>query len=270
MKGAQAFETHYLSIYGERWESLKGALLAPKKHVVVFPADLGFTYEELPERREFPGVRCYFMDRASLLPVMALELAPTEHVLDLCAAPGGKSLLMAWSLAQNGKLVANDRSPDRRGRLRKTLEELTLPEKRPELQVTGHEAQRWGLHQQNAFDKVLLDAPCSSERHVLEDSKELASWSIKRPQRLATEQFAMLCSALEALKPGGTMVYSTCALEPRENDGVVEKLLERRAGRVELLPWQSPLGEATSCGWRVLPDQGGWGPFYLARLRKIS
>lgn len=259
--------------------------MGPKQHVAVLapgalaPAELQDNTRlswfpnsfVLSQKMTLPDdVPAYFMDAASILPVAALEVKAGEQVLDLCAAPGGKSLLMAWQLGSSGLLVANDRSPDRRGRLKKTLETLTSPETRPEIKVTGHEAGGWGLHQQNMYDKVLLDAPCSSERHVLEDPKELAHWSLKRPKQLAKDQFTMLCAALEAVRPGGLIVYSTCALGPGENDGVVEKLLERRAGRVELAPWSSPLGEPTNVGQRVLPDQDGWGPFYLCRLRKIQ
>lgn len=279
MKGAEAFEAHYRAIFQERWPSLRAALLGEKKHVAVVAPSEQCTLDQplgwypnafiLSEKTELPGVRCYFMDAASILPIYALDVKAGESVLDLCAAPGGKSLLMAWRLGAQGSLVANDRSPDRRGRLKRTLEELTVPEQRPLIKVTGHEAGGWGLHEKDIYDKVLLDAPCSSERHVLEDPKELAHWSPKRPKQLAKDQFTMLCAALEAVKPGGLIVYSTCALEPGENDGVVERLLERRAGRVELAPVELPLGERTTVGYRVLPDRDGWGPFYLSRLRKI-
>ena len=284
MSGALAFESHYAELYGARWPALKLALLGEKKHAVVLDPkeEIPESFQILqpiawypnawllPEKITLPGVRAYFMDAASMLPVKALELQQGEKVLDLCAAPGGKSLLMAWLLGPRGILVSNDRSPDRRGRLKKTLDELTLPETRPNFRITGFDAGGWGLHEKNLYDKVLLDAPCSSERHVLEDPKELKVWSPKRPKRLATDQFTMLCAALEAVKPGGVIVYSTCALETRENDGVVARLLERRAGRVELFPWVSPLGEKTEFGTQVLPDQDGFGPFYLCRLKKLE
>ncbi len=279
-KGAAAFDAHYRQAYGSRWDGLRKALLEEKRHAVVFgqvPPE-GIPGQALPwfpgafaldGRTEFPNARCYFMDAASLLPVLALDPQPGERVLDMCAAPGGKSLLIAWALGASGELTANDRSPERRGRLKKTLEELTVAGARPQIQVTGHAAERWGLHHPNSYDKILLDAPCSSERHVLEDPKELENWSYKRPTRLSGEQFALLCSALDSAKPGATIVYSTCALEPRENDGVVAKLLERRVGKVEVSAWESPLGGRTVHGWRVLPDRDGWGPFYLSCLRKL-
>jgi 16S rRNA C967 or C1407 C5-methylase (RsmB/RsmF family) len=136
------------------------------------------------------------------------------------------------------------------------------------LKVSSYDAQQWGLHEKNAYDKILLDAPCSSERHVLMDEKELKNWSIKRPERLAIEQFSMLCSALEAVKPKGLIVYSTCSLHPLENDGIIKKLYEKRTDLFTLIRKEFPFGEPTEFGWRVLPDTHEWGPFYLSIIQK--
>src|SRR5690606_34388237 len=118
-------------------------------------------------------------------------------------------------------------------------------------------------------DKVLLDAPCSSERHVLEDSKELSLWAPGRSKAIAISQFAMLASALDIVKIGGVVVYSTCALSRLENDEIIAKLYQKRGGRFELLRKEFPFGEPTEYGWQILPDATGWGPFFLAAVRRI-
>ena len=91
--------------------------------------------------------------------------------------------------------------------------ESSLPEAwRGIIKVTGYDGMKFGLHKKECFDKILLDAPCSSDRHVLNSPAHLEVWSAKRVKRLSVEQGALLASAVDALKPGGTVVYGTCAL----------------------------------------------------------
>jgi 16S rRNA C967 or C1407 C5-methylase (RsmB/RsmF family) len=124
--------------------------------------------------------------------------------------------------------------------------------------VTGHDATRWGLYEQNVYDRILLDAPCSSERHVLNDPKALAQWSPSRTRTLAQQAIALLCSALEALRPGGWLLYSTCSISPHENEQVLEKFRLKRPGKWSLLD------QAT-----ILPDEHtGAGPLFWALLQK--
>lgn len=278
MKGESGFLETYSKIYGDRWPKLKEALLEDKKHVAIanpfkpspevpgkslsyFPG--GFLHESNERLENF-----YYLDAASILPIIALDPKPGEKVLDLCAAPGGKSLLISYLMKCEGSLISNDRSMDRRLRMKKMLEEYLGERTIGFNTIKGFDAQKWGLFEKNIYDKILLDAPCSSERHVLMDPKELQNWSIKRPKRLAQEQFSMLCAALEAVKPQGIIVYSTCSMFMDENDGVIKKLYEKRKDLFTLIKREFPFGEATEFGWRVLPDQDQWGPFYLSIIQK--
>ena len=109
------------------------------------------------------------MDGASILAAQALDPQPGDDILDLCAAPGGKSLMLAEKIAEAGTLVANDRSASRRGRLKRVLESYIPNPVRERIRVTGHDATKWCVFETEAYDRILLDAPCSSERHVLHD-----------------------------------------------------------------------------------------------------
>lgn len=253
--GDQLFDLHYSTIYGERWPSLREALLA-ERNPVAFNDQL---------------LQTYFLDEASILAAHLLSVQKGDHVLDMCAAPGGKSLVLASSLQGSGRLVANDRSATRRGRLKIVLKNHLKAAWAEQVEVTGHDANKWGLYEQEEYDRVLLDAPCSSERHVLADAKALGQWRPSRPKALAIQQFAMLAAALEAVKIGGTILYCTCSIEPLENEGVIEKLTKKRKGRFELDQLDIPEAESLKYGAIFLPDTaGGKGPLYVCRIRRIS
>ncbi len=251
---SMTFHQWYLEHYQSRWEFLYTALLQPPKMY------------EFSEGLKRP----YYLDEASLEAARALEVQPGDAVLDACAAPGGKTLVLALQLGGTGLLIANDRSSSRRARLHRVLQDHLEDQERSVIRVTGHDASRWGLYEQNRYDRILLDAPCSSERHVLQEPRELNRWGAGRTKRLALQQFAMVAAALEAVKPGGRIVYSTCALSPLENDGVMAKLLKKRPGasllsKPEGIPW----GEPTEHGWIILPDRAeGRGPMYIAVITK--
>lgn len=260
------------------------------------------------------GILCaYHMDPASILTVMALDIQPDDHVLDMCAAPGGKSLCIALKLGSSGRLVANDSASERLQRVRKTFQ-LFLPKSMissafenqvissessdtqrvelallftemkkysppgdaiPQLEIVSHDGTTWtGWSAENTggFDKVLLDAPCSTERHVLAKPEELLSWGPGRNKANSVRQGALLTTALHAVKPGGTVVYSTCSLSVRENDYVVDKALRKLPFPVSIVPLKFAFGEATPLGgWHVLPDvAGGSGPIYLCKIYRHS
>ncbi|CAM9839845.1 unnamed protein product, partial [Chrysoparadoxa australica] len=246
----EIFDQFYSEIYGERWPKLKEALLAEKDHIVL--------------RDSY-----YFLDGASAFAPLALNIEPGDDVLDLCAAPGGKSLIMAFLLGDQGSLTSNDKSQDRRLRMLQNFKNF-LPEEFVEnqLRVTGFDAGAWCLHEKEAYNKILLDAPCSSERHILESPSHLSEWRQGRTKRLSTLQWTMLASAWLVLKSGGTLVYSTCSISPLENDKVIAKLLKKFKEEVTVTFPEIPGGEKTDHGTILLPDHSGYGPFYLSVLQK--
>ena len=129
---------------------------------------------------------------------------------------------------------------------------------------------KFGMHKKECYDRILLDAPCSSDRHVLNSPSHLEMWSVKRVKRLSVEQGSLLASAVDALRPGGELIYGTCALSPLENDAVVAKILKKRKMmefvRIEDLPEGA---DRTELGVHILPDKTrGCGPIYCAKMVK--
>jgi 16S rRNA C967 or C1407 C5-methylase (RsmB/RsmF family) len=279
-RGAEGFHRYYGELYPDRWTVLRAALAA----------------ENTPVGWTLSGP-LYYLDPASLVTAHLLPLG--ERNVDLCAAPGGKALILAHRMSREAPpeavLVANERSRERRARLHRVLQEHLPAEIRERVQTTGHDATRWGVHQPESCDAILADVPCSSERHVLAAPDALAQWSESRVTRLAIQQFAILAAAIDSLRPGGHVLYSTCALTPRENDAVLEKALKRRKDKVELVLLEpgdlrgAPLHEGdlrgtplppeaaailktverTEFGLQFMPDRcGGAGPMYCALLRR--
>ena len=256
--GAALFEAWYSDLFGSRWPSLRAALLEPVSHVALADGLL----------------KPYYLDSGSLEAASALPPPPAGgKVLDMCAAPGGKTLALALALERTGEpgvsLVANENSRERRSRLISVLDEHLPPDIRPLVAVTGHDASRWSRYEQSAYDRILLDAPCSSERHVLSSPAYLAEWTPARVKNLAQRQWALLSGAWLVLSPGGYLVYSTCALSSKENDDVVGKLLIKYDDAEIVRSGVMGDGEKTAYGTHVLPDTaGGAGPLYYALARK--
>lgn len=260
LKGPEGFDQYYLDLFQERWPSLRHRLEqeAPK-----FSMKNPFSEGGLKSS--------YDLDWASTCVADALDFKPGARLLDMCAAPGGKSLRVIFNAGGLGEFVLNDLSRDRVSRLKRVIREHVPESLQERIRITCRDASRWGQYEPESYDFVLLDAPCSGERHILADQKELKNWSQSRLRGLAQRQYALLCSAVQCLKPGGQMVYSTCALTPEENDHVVSRFLERKPGQVEVQMAEGSLGQATNWGWQILPDDEiPWGPMYFSVLRKIS
>ena len=250
--GEELFDSFYSNLWQERWPDLKASLIGEKAEQVSVP-------------NTNPP---YWLDEASLISASLLPVTKGSNVLDMCAAPGGKSLILAQKTGKEGFLTANDRSPDRRERLKKVLSSLN-EEFRPDIRITGFNAESWGLYEKEVYDFILLDAPCSSERHVLLDPKHLGLWSPNRPKRLSISQYAMLSSALMALKKGGWILYSTCSINPGENEEVIKKLFSRHGEEVEESILYPSFSERREKGAIILPDTNkGKGPMYFCLIRK--
>lgn len=294
MDPKQLFSNYFQEIYGERWPALMQALESPEKQaarVNLFSPEAAAKYAEAqdihpdiralwrsaalePQRTSEDLLDLYIMDPASIFAAKALQVTPGCRVLDMCAAPGGKSLVIAEELfAQGdleGELITNDLSEDRRERLKKVLQQYIPRSIRERVWIQGKDAVQFGLREAESYDRVLLDAPCSGERHLLENPKAMKEWSPRRTEHLATRQYSLLSAALLAVKPGGRIVYSTCSISPAENDDVIKKLLKKKKDQVRVLSIDPGFADAekTELGWQFLPDRCGFGPIYFSVIEK--
>jgi 16S rRNA (cytosine1407-C5)-methyltransferase len=218
----------------------------------------------------------YLLDGASILAARCLRL-PAEAgegapgtLLDACAAPGGKSLVIASRMGPL-RLLANELSRERRRRLSLVLDEHLGEDKRKQVALSGFDAAAQGARKSEwgRFAGILLDAPCSSERHLIRNKKALEEWTPARPRSLAKRQWALLSAAFLLLRPGASLVYASCALSAEENDPVVERLFEKYGDEVIPDPPDFSQGEETRRGRLILPDRcNGMGPMYVARVTK--
>jgi 16S rRNA (cytosine1407-C5)-methyltransferase len=255
MRENPEFEAYYTRLYGSRWGDLKKSLL---EQSAGFAWTSGLT-------------RPYLLNYGSVLAARSLRLPDEGLVLDACAAPGGKSLIIAALMGRNVRLLSNEFSRERRRRLEQVLDAHLDEETRRRVNVSGFDAAALGgkKSEQGRFQALLLDAPCSSEAHVLGKPSALAAWTAARPRFLARRQWALLSAAFRLLAPGGSLVYATCALTEEENDGVVRRLREKYGDAAEPDDPVLSGGEKTLYGSIILPDRsGGAGPMYVARFRK--
>jgi 16S rRNA C967 or C1407 C5-methylase (RsmB/RsmF family) len=282
------FEEYFSKCYGERWPGLRASLATPERQVMrlnLFSNEVltrglepcGFLEDCYWRPADFTLEKnkdglfgFYIMDPASIFVARALQAQPEETILDLCAAPGGKSLILAEAM-RAGSLIANEISEQRRDRLMRVFQDYIPRDQREFITVKGLDGNQYGLRMPGEFDRVLADVPCSGERHLLENAKEFQLWTVKRTKNLAIRQYSLLSAAWLAVKTGGRVVYSTCSISPEENDGVVGKLVKKRKPKILREPQLEKLEfvERTEFGYQLLPDRCGFGPMYFSIIEKL-
>ena len=164
----------------------------------------------------------YLQEPSAMAPVSVLSPRPGECVLDLCAAPGGKSTQIAAALAGEGLLVSNEPVPSRAKILSRNIERMGVPNALVVSAQPEALAARWGV----LFDAVLVDAPCSGEGMFRRHPETRAEWNPASPMGCAERQRRILGCAAAMLRPGGRLVYSTCTLSPEENEETVRWFLQ--------------------------------------------
>lgn len=165
----------------------------------------------------------YPQDAASMFAVEVLNPKPGEKVLDLTAAPGGKSTHIAQRMKNTGILFANDMDTNRIKALKSNLSRLGVVN----AYITRLNANKLAQNYPETFDRILLDPSCSGEGLFVTSTGQPDYWNKKALKHFAGLQFGLLRQAFQMLKPGGRLLYSTCALNAIENDGVVNDFLEK-------------------------------------------
>lgn len=203
--------------------------------------------------------------RAAMTVARLLDPQPGERVLDLCAAPGGKTTHLAALMEDRGTLVAVERHRGRAAALARTAQRMGASC----VEVRAGEAA--AEHEPEAYDRVLVDPPCSDLGTLA--SRPDARWrkTADQPARLAQQQGAILRAGAAAVRPGGTLVYSTCTISPAENEGVVARFLADHTAfeaddlREAVPVWQHP---SVPRHLQTLPHRDGTDGFFIARLRR--
>ncbi len=207
------------------------------------------------------------MTLSSALPVLALEPRPGELILDLCAAPGGKTAFMAMMTEDQSLIVANDKRIDRLTALSANLKRLGVAC----AILTRYRGELFPLGLQ--FDKILVDAPCSGEgRYRIGLEGEILYQKGSGRANLPSIQKGLIQRAFDLLKPGGILVYSTCTINPDENEAVVDYLLRKRQAKV--LDFDAPLPYETGLTeWQdktFHPDLIKTKRFYTHKIKAVG
>jgi 16S rRNA (cytosine1407-C5)-methyltransferase len=225
----------------------------------------------------------YIQDAASMLPVELFDPPPSKSplVLDMAASPGGKTTHLSSRLCDHGLIIANDSSADRLTALRIVLHNWGAIN----TAIAHFPGDRFGEWFPDTFDMVLLDAPCSMQNLRSKDSHPMRSITNREENMLARRQMNLLDSALQTVKPGGQVVYSTCTLFPEEDEMVVNEILERWGNLVDViditsrLPVPAPgmselygrhLNPALSQAVRLWPHKYHTSGFFAVRLTKLE
>jgi len=216
----------------------------------------------------------YLQGAASMIPALALNPKPEDKVLDMCAAPGSKTSQIAAIMKNKGLIVANDHKLDR-------IKPLTLNLQRcGVLNAIVTQMEGYWFECMN-FDKVLVDAPCSGVGTIRKSYKSLQMWNPNLVKQMCGIQKRLLITATELVNPGGTVVYSTCTLEPQENEEVISWLLDKkpdmkikkidlplkRGKPVEEFEGKTYNSEVRKC-LRLWPQDNDTEGFFVAKLVK--
>jgi len=219
----------------------------------------------------------YVQEAASMIPPIVLEPKPGEIVLDMCAAPGSKATQIAAMMKNKGVLVANDVSGLR-------LRPLSINLQRSGVTNAIVTLMSGQAFRNISFDKVLLDAPCSGTGNIRRSLKTLETWNPGMVKRLAGIQRRLIETALNILKPNGTLVYSTCSLEPEEDEAIIDFIANKYKDSIKIekisvkgLKSSQPILEFENNNYdkniknclRIWPQDNDSEGFFVAKIKKM-
>lgn len=217
----------------------------------------------------------YVQEAASMIPPVVLRPVSGDTVLDMCAAPGSKTSQIAQYMKNKGLLVANDYKGDRLAALGINLQRCGVTNSAISLMYGQH-------FKDMQFDRVLVDAPCSGTGTIRKSLKTIRIWNINMIKKLSFTQKKLLETGFNVLKHGGTLVYSTCSVEPLEDEGVVSWLLEKydnaKLEKIDLdIKKTKPILDYEKEKYqddvkktlRIWPQDNDTEGFYVAKIKKL-
>ncbi len=218
----------------------------------------------------------YVQEADSMIPPIVLEPKPNEIILDLCSAPGSKASQIAQYMQNRGILIANDYQYIRLQPLGINLQKMGITNS-----IITLMGGRYFKNANIEFDRILVDAPCSGTGTIRKSFKTIEIWNPNMIRRLAGQQRQLIDTAFSILKENGILVYSTCSVEPEENEAVVDFLLNKyqnaKLEKIELdIKSSEPIlefegdkynEEIKNC-LRIWPQDNDTGGFFVAKLQK--
>ena len=218
----------------------------------------------------------YVQEAASMIPPVVLDPKPGDFVLDMAAAPGSKTTQIAAMMENKGVIIANEADYRRLKLLQMNLQRCGVLN----AMITNYNGITFGAKKLK-FDKILLDAPCSGTGTIRKSFMTLKMWNEKMIEKLSRLQQKLIESAFSALKDGGILVYSTCSLEPFENERVVSNLIENhKNARIEEINLAIKRDKSITCFngeqyskevekcLRIYPQTNDTSGFFVCKIRK--
>jgi NOL1/NOP2/sun family putative RNA methylase len=221
----------------------------------------------------------YVQEAASMIPPLVLDPKPNELVLDMCAAPGSKSSQIAQYMENKGILISNDFQGIRLAPLGINMQRTSAANNILTL-MDGKWFEKAGI----GFDKILLDAPCSGTGTIRKSLKTLRIWNPNMVRKIAGEQRRLIETAFKILKKDGTLVYSTCSLEPEEDEGIIDFLINKypeskveeikieglkKGNTITEFEGKKYSDEVKKC-LRLWPQDNDTEGFFVAKITKIG
>jgi len=212
----------------------------------------------------------YMQEPSAMLPAEVLASKPGERILDLCAAPGGKATRIAEGMNGQGIFIANDISYDRTKALLRNIERLGIEN----AVILSESPERLAVRFPQYFDKILIDAPCSGEGMFRRDPSATKSWENYGTSKTTSMQRDILDRADAMLRPGGSIVYSTCTFSREEDEGMIEWFIDKykqyrviASGNIKGVSVDSSLGQ-TQGSMRIWPHISKGDGHFCVHLQK--